>query len=66
MVHLDHLELLSRCEFLLHQSVSLPSMRQLDLRYLSHEPFLILSGLFGSDFLRLVGQFKELLGVIRL
>ena len=66
MVHLDHLELLSRCKFLLHQSVSLPRMRQLDLRYLSHEPFLILSGLFRSDFLRLVGQFEELLGVIRL
>lgn len=58
MVHLDHLELLSRCEFLLHQSVSLPCMRQLDLRYLSHEPFFILSGLFRSDFLRLVGQFE--------
>lgn len=54
MVHFDHLELLCRCEFLLHQSVSLPRMRQLDLRYLSHEPFFILSCLFRSDFLRLV------------
>ena len=64
MVHLDHLKLLSRRKLLLNKRVPLPSMRLLNLTYLSHESFFVLGSLLGAHLLSLVGELEHCLRMI--
>ena len=66
MVHLDHLELLCRCKFLLNQRVPLSSMCLLNLSYLTHKSFFILGNLLRTDLFNLVREFNHRLCMIRL
>ena len=66
VIHLDHLQFLSCGEFLLDESVTLSCMCLLNLIDLTHEPFLILCGLSGSNLLCLISKLKHLLRMIRL
>ena len=56
MVHLDHLQLLGRCKFLLDQIVALAAVCLLYLIYLAHESLLIVSCLLRTHFFSLIRE----------